>query len=165
MRRGVKDINLDYLRAIAEASDGGRRCVLAFGDWNLTPEELEASGVLEGLGLEIVTPTNSTISCTAGRQGSLIDYVIVTQGYRSIIQTCEVVREAPCGTHMGVRTTLVSDPASIRANTLRRPQSLESAVDFFSKKDLVTLAARYPVGSRLGGRPMSEPKHMSWPTA
>ena len=87
---GVKDVDLDYLRAIAEASDGGRRCGLAFGDWNLTPEELEASGVLDWLGLEIVRPTNSTISCTAGRQGSLIDYVIVTQGYRSIIQICEI---------------------------------------------------------------------------
>ena len=68
---GVKDTNLDYLRAIAEASDGGRRCVLAFGDWNLTPEELEASGVLEGLGLEIVRPTDSTISCIAGLTTSL----------------------------------------------------------------------------------------------
>lgn len=72
---GVKDINLDYLRAIVEASEGGRRCVLAFGDWNLTPEALEASGILDGLGLKIVTPTNSSTTCTAARQGSLIDYV------------------------------------------------------------------------------------------
>lgn len=68
----VKDVYLDYLRAIVEASDGGRRCALAFGNWNLTPEELEAFGVLEGLGLEIVRPTNSTISCNAGRPGSLM---------------------------------------------------------------------------------------------
>lgn len=60
----------------------------------------------------------------------------MTQGYRSIIRTCEVVREVPCGAHMGFRTTLVSDPASSRTNTFRRPQPIESAVDFFSKKDL-----------------------------
>ena len=51
---GVEDIDLDYLRAIAEATGGCRRCVLAFGDWNITPAELEASGILDGLGLEIV---------------------------------------------------------------------------------------------------------------
>ena len=66
----------------------------------------------------------------------MIDYVIATQGYRSLIQTCEVVREVPCGTHMGVRTNLVPEPASSRVNALRRPQYLEAVVDFFfSKKD------------------------------
>ena len=56
---GIKNVNLDYLRSIAEATDGGRRCVLAFGDWNLSPVELEASGILDGLGLEAVRPTIS----------------------------------------------------------------------------------------------------------
>ena len=28
---GVKGVDIDYLRTIAEASDGGRRCVLAAG--------------------------------------------------------------------------------------------------------------------------------------
>ena len=64
---GITDVNLDYLRSIAEATDGGRRCVLAFWDWNLTPEELEVSGTSDGLGLEIARATNSSITCTAGR--------------------------------------------------------------------------------------------------
>ena len=49
---GIKDINLDYIRSVAEATDNGHRCVIVSGDWNITADELEASGILDGLGLE-----------------------------------------------------------------------------------------------------------------
>lgn len=38
---GLKDQNVERIRSLAEASYQGRRCVLGFGDWNITPEELE----------------------------------------------------------------------------------------------------------------------------
>ena len=118
------------------------------GGRNPTPYELEASGILDGLGLEIVRPTNSTVTCTAGRHGSLIEHVIIAKGYRNIVKTCEVVREAPCGTHLGVRPTLAADPANIHAKTLPRPKSLEAAVDHSKAKDLVTPGCPVPSWGR-----------------
>ena len=51
---GIKDINLDYIRGIVEATDNGHRCVIASGDWNITADEFECPGIFDGLGLEIV---------------------------------------------------------------------------------------------------------------
>ena len=92
---GIKDTNLDYIRGIAEATDNGHRCVIASGDWNIVADELESSGILEGLGLELVRPSNSDFVCAASKRGALIDYLITTKGYRSFIRPCEVVREVP----------------------------------------------------------------------
>ena len=89
---GIKDINLDSIRSVAEAIDVGHWCVIASGDWNITADELEASGILDGLGLEIVRPTNSDVTCTAGKHGPMIDYLIIAKGFWSLISSCEVVR-------------------------------------------------------------------------
>ena len=48
------------------------------------------------------------------------------------------MREVPCGTRLGVRTTLEADPAHLRVNTLRRPKPLAAVVDHFNKGGLVT---------------------------
>ena len=55
---------------------------MGFVDWNVAPEELDASGLLDGLGLEVVIPTNSIIVCTACK-GSMIDDVTIAKGFRS----------------------------------------------------------------------------------
>ena len=49
----IRDLNVNVLRGISDATDNGRRMVIAAGDWNITADTLEASGILEGLGLEI----------------------------------------------------------------------------------------------------------------
>ena len=76
-------------------------CVIASGGWNITAGEHEASGLLEGLGLEIIAPSNSTYTCTSSAKGTLIDYVRVTKGHRAIAQSCEVVKAVPCATILG----------------------------------------------------------------
>lgn len=52
----LKGQKVDYLRSLTEASDQCRRYVMGFGDWNVTPEELVAFVLLDGLGLEVVIP-------------------------------------------------------------------------------------------------------------
>ena len=59
---GLKDANLSCLHSIAASTDGGRRSIFAQGDWNITAADLNDSGVLDGLGLEIVLPSNGTIT-------------------------------------------------------------------------------------------------------
>ena len=48
---GIKDANFEMLLEIAAATDGGRRMVIAMGDYNIKADELEASGILRALGL------------------------------------------------------------------------------------------------------------------
>ena len=75
---GLKDRNLHYLRKISMACDGGKQPVFAFGDFNIPAEVLRSSGMLEALGLEIVTPAEGSHTCTAGK-GSTIDYLVCTK--------------------------------------------------------------------------------------
>ena len=70
---GIRDLTANALRGIADAVDNGRRLFIASGDWNISSDDLEASGVLEGLGLEIVRPTNGDYTCMASKKGTLID--------------------------------------------------------------------------------------------
>ena len=76
------------------------------------------------------------LRCTtfASDKGKQLDYIIVPTTHKAIIATCEVVRCTPCGTHLGVRTTLHAEPASVMVNDLRRPLSIEPAVDHFTIK-------------------------------
>ena len=53
---------METLKSISAASDGGRNIVLAQGDWTITAKELNDSGLLEGLGLEIIIPSNGTVT-------------------------------------------------------------------------------------------------------
>ena len=71
--QGLKDRNLHYLRTISRAADGGRQPVFAFADFNIPAEILRASGILEGLGLELIIPSNDEATRLAGK-GSVIDY-------------------------------------------------------------------------------------------
>ena len=52
---------------------------MASGDWNITAAEVEAFGILDGLGLEIVVPANSSYTRTAGKEGSLVGYILFTK--------------------------------------------------------------------------------------
>ena len=74
----------------------------------------------------------------------MIDYVIATNGFRSLIHLCDVVRTAACGTHVDVRTTLAPAPALLLVKTMRRPKSLEAAVDHFGRIGLVRPAIAPP---------------------
>ena len=74
---GLKDRNMHYLRKLSIASDGGKQPVFAFGDFNIPAEVLRSSGILEALGLEIITPARGSHTRTAGK-GSVIDYLVCT---------------------------------------------------------------------------------------
>lgn len=50
---GIEDANFEMLFEIASATYGGRRMVIAMGDYNIKADELEASGILRSLGLTL----------------------------------------------------------------------------------------------------------------
>ena len=80
---GLKDRNLHYLRKLSIASDGGKQPVFAFCDFNIPAEVLRTSGILEALGLELVTPAQGSHTCTAGRGTSLITSYALRAGANS----------------------------------------------------------------------------------
>ena len=133
---GLKDRNLHYLRVISRAADGGKQPVFGFGDFNIPAEVLRGSGILEALGLEIIIPANGESTCLSGK-GSVIDYIVCTKGWGHFVQSCEVVRSVPCGTHVGVRTTFVPDVEDVVVASLRKPKTLEAAVAYFTGVSIV----------------------------
>ena len=51
----------------------------------------------------------------------------------------------PCGTHVGVRTTFVANAEDVIITTIRKPQSIEAAVAFFTPRGKVD--SKYPIPS------------------
>ena len=77
----MKVCNFDLLMQISNATNGGRDCVTAMGDYNIKVEDLIKSGLVEALGLEIILPSNSSISCSARKHGS-IDYTLIAKCFK-----------------------------------------------------------------------------------
>ena len=101
----LKEAILEALRCISDATDGGRKIVIGSG------EALEASGILDVIGLEIVIPTKSKCTRASGTSGgSPIDYAVIAKGLGGIIATCEAVRHVPCAPHSGIRITRHANP-------------------------------------------------------
>ena len=69
---GMTGGNLSKMHRLHELTDGGRRKLIAVGDWNMHPDILNQSGMLELLGLTIVT-AGSDNTCKTSSGSSLLD--------------------------------------------------------------------------------------------
>ena len=52
---GIKGENLHRLAKIDALRHGGRRYIVMTADWNITPGEWQRNGILENMGLAIIT--------------------------------------------------------------------------------------------------------------
>lgn len=93
--------NTDKFRAVGRATDDGLQCIVASGDLNIPAQDLEDSGILDGLGLAIIFPSNGNATCTQSAKGTLLDYSIITERFLPLVQSCESVNCSPCSTHKG----------------------------------------------------------------
>ena len=82
------------IRNIAASTNGGKRFVIAMGDYNIRPEILEASGLLEAYGLTLVKPDNVDITCTSG-DGAILDYALVTTNFLGAIVSLKADTTVP----------------------------------------------------------------------
>lgn len=133
---GITDVDFEMPLEVAAATDGGRRIVIAMGDFNMKAEELEASGILRSLGLTLIRLENSTNTCTCGR-GSCIDYALVTLGYTDAIVDIKAVKAAPWGPHDGLRIKFRTNIKSMFVPEIVRPRPVEEAVKELAKLDLI----------------------------
>ena len=63
----ITEANLDALWCISDATDGGRKIVIASGDFNIPAIEFQNSGLLYVLGWRLSFPPTSTIRALAAR--------------------------------------------------------------------------------------------------
>ena len=67
----------------------GQKVRHRYGDFSTRAEDLEASGMLEPLGLTLIRPEGTDATCTSGK-GLLIDYALVTTRFAASVETIEV---------------------------------------------------------------------------
>ena len=117
---------------IAAATDGGRRMVIAMGDFNIRAEELEASGILKALGLTLIKADNESKTCTSGK-GSCIDYALVTSGFTEAIVDMKAEKVVPWGPHYGLRIRFRTNLKNLTIPEIKRPMPIEEAVKELEK--------------------------------
>ena len=74
------------------------------GDWNMSPEELMASGWLEKAGGAVVASQEAT--CDAADEGTRIDFFVVAKELLPYVEAVSVVYGAPIKTHRPVQLRL-----------------------------------------------------------
>ncbi len=130
-------------------SDDGRRCVIATGDFNITADAMEASGILEAIGMTLIRPSNATVTCHMGK-GSLIDYALITTKYLPMVLSVMTDEAVPWAPHTGLRVRLRLKCKHIVTKEVRRPKPYTDTVDFFKAKGLFDSMARLQY---LGNKP------------
>lgn len=90
-------------------------------DANATPEELEASGLLDGLkDHTILRPTGADHTCTIGSR-RLIDYVVIPTAIRDDIVSFKVDKARPWKPHYGLELEVKRDVGEGGFWKLNRP--------------------------------------------
>ncbi len=116
--------NLDLLQEAAAELLLVRGGWIVGGDWNCTPDELEASGWLDLVGGAIHAPTTATCN------DSVYDFFVVKRCFQHAVFSVRAVGDALCKPHSPVRLLLRSAPRCIMVRGLRRPKGFSAALPF-----------------------------------
>ena len=122
--------NVNIVKSIGALTKGGTEAVVMPGDYNVTPQELQKAGILDALHLTIVAPDTKTCNTENGR---IIDYVLVTKQFASLIKKVELVTLVPWSPHYGLRIWLLASPYMVMYTDMWRPMKLQEAVKWASK--------------------------------
>ena len=94
---------------VEKRTRGGTVPYIWYLDANATPEELEASGLLDGLkDHTILRPTGADHTCTSGSR-RMIDYVVIPTAIRDDIVTFKVDKARPWKPHYGLELEIKKD--------------------------------------------------------
>ena len=103
------DRNMGILHRVGNELRSHGRPFITGGDWQMTDQELLATGWCDLYGAVAVAPAGSGIpSCkgSGGQQGRTIDFFVVAKAVRHLVADCSVVEEACTGRHRPVRLEL-----------------------------------------------------------
>ena len=116
---GISERNraiIDYVVNLTRVAN--TPCIIG-GDFNMSPETLAQSGVLDGSSLEIVVPDEHTY-CSAGTS-SKIDYFIVHRSLAAQVTSCAIDPSAPVTKHCPVTLSLPVETKAVITRQLRAP--------------------------------------------
>ena len=118
---GIAGPNLLKMQRLYELTDGGRRKLIAVGDWNMDPDLLTQSGILNQMGLRVVT-AGSENTCKTSTGSSLLDYIVCDLDVANLIGdiSLEVGRWNP---HSCIRFSIDRRCEAIKTLQIRRPKA------------------------------------------
>ena len=120
------DRNMGILRKVGGELRSHGRPVIVGGDWQMTAQELLATGWCDLFGAVVVAPTGSGIPSCRGfgeQQGRTIDFFVVAKALRHLVADCSVVEEACTGRHRPVRLELRGQRQRPWVNVLKVPKA------------------------------------------
>ena len=91
--------------------------LILFGDWNMTPLALQASGFLRPIKGAIKTPEVES-TCWSGR---LIDFAVVSENFLPAVVSLAVVQESPWKAHALLQLEVAAAPRSINIRKAWKP--------------------------------------------
>ena len=100
--------------------------VVLAADWQNTPQQVEDSGWLQTLRMEMVVPIGEGTCTQAGR---MIDFFAVSSSIRSLVVASWIEQRVPWRPHFAAMLEMVAKPLSVQGWTPMLPRSL--AIDTF----------------------------------
>ncbi len=115
---GLSEENLQLLQEVAEDLGSLTGPWVVGGDWNLTPQQLAASGWLGLVGGVVCAPAKPTCN------GSVYDYFVVAEGFADAVLGAVVIGDAEYSPHTGVRLYITAAARSIMKRVVTAPRSI-----------------------------------------
>ncbi len=115
---GLSEENLQLLQEVAEDLGSLTGPWVVGGDWNLTPQQLAASGWLGLVGGVVCAPAKPTCN------GSVYDYFVVAEGFADAVLGAVVIGDAEYSPHTGVRLYITAAARSIMKRVVTAPKSI-----------------------------------------
>ncbi len=116
--QGLSDANLECLDQVAAGLAAMEGPWILAGDFNVTPEQLAASGWLELTKGVIVAPTRPTCN------ERVLDFFVVSECLAHAVKGAAVITDAYCGPHYAVRLYLSGQPRATHQRRLRAPTKI-----------------------------------------
>jgi hypothetical protein len=112
---GLSERNLALLQVLAAALRTLRGPWIVGGDWNLTPQQLEATNILDVLCAQVAAPTLPTC------HQPVYDYFVVPRRIAHAVVAVQRIDDAGLSPHWPSRLVLRSDMQRMRVREIVRP--------------------------------------------
>ena len=77
-----------------------------------------------GLDAEIMTPTNTDVTCLQGK-GTLIDYAVVSRKMKPYVQEVKADFAVPWAPHVALRVKVIANANKVTVKTLVKPKIIK----------------------------------------
>ncbi len=94
------------------------------GDWNMPPEQIEATAWIKRVMGKTIVPEGVTGTCSNG--GRMLDYVVASAQLANVVRVV-LLPGAPWSTHLATMLVIPRAPRSVHVRTLAKPRSVPTS--------------------------------------